>query len=173
MVEWVGRHIQGEASLLDCTERGRGRSEIDRRSAFWCEAAPGRDFLSPRPTYQWVLVRHGNYVTCAEGRGDYRLRSHLAAWKPARSGWFVKTHRSICTGGPGHVHRTVRTAGMMRAAHGRRQRSSHAAGGYRESLSGRAAGSEPRRQGLPARAMPTQAIPLHAPCIISDLAQAG
>jgi LytTr DNA-binding domain len=141
MVEWFGRHIQGEASLLDVPDEGQPVEAIDRPERFLVRKL-GRDFLVATADIEWVQSA-GNYVNLRVRGRDYPLRSTLAALETRLDpAVFVKAHRSYL------VHLAQVTAIEPLDAGDARL---HMADGtvlpcsrrYRESLRAAAAGAEP------------------------------
>lgn len=93
MVEWFGRHIRGEASLLDVPDEGPPVEAVDRPERFLVRKL-GRDFLVATADIEWVQSA-GNYVNLRVRGRDYPLRSTLAALETRLDPTvFVKVHRS-------------------------------------------------------------------------------
>jgi hypothetical protein len=93
MVEWFGRHIRGEASLLDVPDEGPPVEAVDRPERFLVRKL-GRDFLVATADIEWVQSA-GNYVNLRVRGRDYPLRSTLAALETRLDPTvFVKAHRS-------------------------------------------------------------------------------
>lgn len=93
MVEWFGRHIQGEASLLDVPDEGPPVEAVDRPERFLVRKL-GRDFLVATADIEWVQSA-GNYVNLRVRGRDYPLRSTLAALETRLDpAVFVRAHRS-------------------------------------------------------------------------------
>jgi hypothetical protein len=141
MVEWFGRHIQGEASLLDVPDEGPPIEAIDRPERFLVRKL-GRDFLVATADIEWVQSA-GNYVNLRVRGRDYPLRSTLAALETRLDpAVFVKAHRSYLVQLAQVTSIEPLDAGDARL---------HMADGtvlpcsrrYRESLRAAAAGSEP------------------------------
>ncbi|QWT19834.1 LytTR family transcriptional regulator [Bacillus sp. NP157] len=92
-VEWFGRQIKGEASLLDVPDVGPPVEPVDRPERFLVRKL-GRDFLVATADIEWAQAS-GNYVNLRVRGRDYPLRSTLAALEakldPAT---FVRAHRS-------------------------------------------------------------------------------
>ncbi|WP_414674568.1 LytTR family DNA-binding domain-containing protein [Luteibacter sp.] len=141
MVEWFGRHIQGEASLLDVPDEGQPVEAVDRPERFLVRKL-GRDFLVATADIEWVQSA-GNYVNLRVRGRDYPLRSTLAALETRLDpAVFVRAHRSYL------VHLAQVTSIEPLDAGDARL---HMADGtvlpcsrrYRESLRAAAAGAEP------------------------------
>lgn len=93
MVEWFGRHMQGEASLLDVPDEGPPVEAVDRPERFLVRKL-GRDFLVATADIEWVQSS-GNYVNLRVRGRDYPLRSTLAALETRLDpAVFVRAHRS-------------------------------------------------------------------------------
>jgi len=93
MVEWFGRHIKGEASLLDVPDEGPPVEAVDRPERFLVRKL-GRDFLVATADIEWVQSA-GNYVNLRVRGRDYPLRSTLAALETRLDPTvFVRAHRS-------------------------------------------------------------------------------
>jgi hypothetical protein len=92
-VEWFGRQIKGEASLLAEPDEGAPVEPVDRPERFLVRKL-GRDFLVATAEIEWAQAA-GNYVNLRVRSRDYPLRSTLAALEarldPAA---FVRVHRS-------------------------------------------------------------------------------
>ncbi|UPG85498.1 LytTR family transcriptional regulator [Luteibacter aegosomatis] len=93
LVEWFGRRVQGEASLLAEPDEGPPVEPVDRPERFLVRKL-GRDFLVATAEIEWAQAA-GNYVNLRVRGRDYPLRSTLAALEarldPAA---FVRAHRS-------------------------------------------------------------------------------
>jgi hypothetical protein len=93
MVEWFGRHVRGEASLLDAPDEGPPVESVDRPERFLVRKL-GRDFLVATADIEWVQSA-GNYVNLRVRGRDYPLRSTLAALETRLDpSVFVRAHRS-------------------------------------------------------------------------------
>jgi LytTr DNA-binding domain len=141
MVEWFGRHMQGEASLLDVPDEGPPVEAVDRPERFLVRKL-GRDFLVATADIEWVQSA-GNYVNLRVRGRDYPLRSTLAALETRLDpAVFVRAHRSYLVQLAQVTAIEPLDAGDARL---------HMADGtvlpcsrrYRESLRAAAAGSEP------------------------------
>jgi len=93
LVEWFGRRVKGEASLLAEPDEGPPVEPVDRPERFLVRKL-GRDFLVATAEIEWAQAA-GNYVNLRVRGRDYPLRSTLAALEarldPAA---FVRAHRS-------------------------------------------------------------------------------
>jgi hypothetical protein len=93
MVEWFGRHVRGEASLLDVPDEGPPVDSVDRPERFLVRKL-GRDFLVATADIEWAQAA-GNYVNLRVRGRDYPLRSTLAALETRLDpAVFVRAHRS-------------------------------------------------------------------------------
>jgi DNA-binding LytR/AlgR family response regulator len=93
MVEWFGRHVKGEARLLDAPDEGPPVEPVDRPERFLVRKL-GRDFLVATADIEWAQAS-GNYVNLRVRGRDYPLRSTLAALEARLDpAVFVRAHRS-------------------------------------------------------------------------------
>jgi hypothetical protein len=146
MVEWFGRHVRGEASLLDVPDEGPPVEPVDRPERFLVRKL-GRDFLVATADIEWAQAS-GNYVNLRVRGRDYPLRTTLAALEARLDpAVFIRAHRS-------YVVRLAQVASIEPLDAGEARL--HMADGtvlpcsrrHRESLRAVAAGAEP----LPAKA---------------------
>ena len=92
-VEWFGRHVKGEASLLDAPDEGPPVEPVDRPERFLVRKL-GRDFLVATADIEWAQAS-GNYVNLRVRGRDYPLRSTLASLEARLDPVvFVRCHRS-------------------------------------------------------------------------------
>ncbi|WP_079520726.1 LytTR family DNA-binding domain-containing protein [Luteibacter sp. 22Crub2.1] len=141
MVEWFGRHVKGEASLLDIPDEGPPVEPVDRPERFLVRKL-GRDFLVATADVEWAQAS-GNYVNLRVRGRDYPLRTTLAALEAKLDPTvFVRAHRSYVVQLAQVTSIEPLDAGEARL---------HMADGtvlpcsrrYRESLRATAAGAEP------------------------------
>lgn len=93
IVEWFGRHVQGEASLLDAPDEGPPVDPVDRPERFLVRKLE-REFLVPTADIEWAQAS-GNYVNLRVRGREYPLRSTLAALEAKLDPlMFVRVHRS-------------------------------------------------------------------------------
>jgi len=93
LVEWFGRHLKGEASLLDAPDEGAAVEPVDRPERFLVRKL-GRDFLVATADIEWAQAS-GNYVNLRVRGRDYPLRSTLAALEAKLDPTvFIRVHRS-------------------------------------------------------------------------------
>jgi hypothetical protein len=92
-VEWFGRQMKGEASLLAEPDEGVPVEPVDRPERFLVRKL-GRDFLVATADIEWAQAS-GNYVNLRVRGRDYPLRSTLAALEAKLDpAVFVRAHRS-------------------------------------------------------------------------------
>lgn len=93
LVEWFGRRLKGEASLLAAPEEGPPVEPVDRPERFLVRKL-GQDFLVATADIEWAQAS-GNYVNLRVRGRDYPLRSTLAALEARLDpALFVRVHRS-------------------------------------------------------------------------------
>ncbi|KAF1005619.1 MAG: Transcriptional regulatory protein BtsR [Luteibacter sp.] len=93
LVEWFGRRLRGEASLLVAPEEGLPVEPVDRPERFLVRKL-GQDFLVATADIEWAQAS-GNYVNLRVRGRDYPLRSTLAALESRLDpAVFVRVHRS-------------------------------------------------------------------------------
>lgn len=93
LVEWFGRRLKGEASLLAAPEEGPPVEPVDRPERFLVRKL-GQDFLVATADIEWAQAS-GNYVNLRVRGRDYPLRSTLAALESRLDpAVFVRVHRS-------------------------------------------------------------------------------
>lgn len=140
-VEWLGRHLKGEASLLDVPDEGPPVEPVDRPERFLVRKL-GRDFLVATADIEWAQAS-GNYVNLRVRGRDYPLRSTLAALEAKLDPTvFVRSHRSylVQLGQVTSIEPLEAGEARLHMADGTVLPCSRR---YRESLRATAAGAEP------------------------------